>query len=229
MYFYFSSEYPAALKIGGIYYGQIFLDVKGINLDLANPVLIEICPMKKKEEASCFIIDDCFPKNFDALASVTDLDGGFFIKFKKSAKIDETFVLAQEKFTDIAVSVFNQSGLKISLETRCDFFAEDVYGDFSSASVKKFILDGKELVLICLENQTEKCLLIYDYQDKIRRIFYDKVSDFSLENGFNTTMVFFDVLKHKVEIKWEYADGKLKQKENNELKDDASLIVIKVI
>ena len=140
MYFYFLSEFPAVIKLNGIYYGQIYPNVKAIDLDLSKPTFVEICSMKKNQPSSNFIIDSSFPDCFDAFAVLTDLDGGYFIQFKASNKNSQTFLLGQERFSDLSVSVFNQDGLKISVETTNDFYADDLDGEYSRVKITRFCL-----------------------------------------------------------------------------------------
>lgn len=214
MYFYFLSEFPAVIKLNGIYYGQIYPFVKAIDVDLSKPTFVEICSMKKNQPSSNFIIDRSFPDCFDAFAVLTDLDGGYFIQFKASNKFSQTFLLGQERFSDLSVSVFNQDGLKISVETTNDFYADDLDGEYSRVRITRFCLDNRPLLLIQLENDTDRCILVYDFMDKIKRLLYDKVDDFGCENGFYTAIKFKDILKHEKTVWWGYEDGKLIQKEN---------------
>ena len=217
MYFYFLSEYPAVIKLNGIYFGQIYPDAKSIDIDLLSQTFVEICSMKKDQPSSSFIIDDHFTDNFDAHASLTDLDGGYFICFKSQNKKNAPFLLSQEKFSDLLVSVFNQDGLKVSIETQNDFYVDDISGEYTSAKITKFMLDNRPLLLICLENDDGRCLLVYDYLNKINRLLFDKIDDFGYENGLYTTVNFKDVLKHQKCVWWGYDDGKLTAK-STELK-----------
>lgn len=212
MYFYFLSEFPSAIKLNGIYFGQIYPEIKGIDIELSSPTLIEVCPLKKGEQPLSFIIDDSFPKDFDAFASVTDLDGGYFINFKSTFTRREMFVLSQERFPDLSVSVFNENGIKISIETINDFYAEDVQGEYLEASIKKINLDNQEFLAVSLNNAETIMLYVFNVKGKIQKLFCDKVNEFSCENSLKTTTYLNDILKHVLHVTWEISADKFVQK-----------------
>ena len=80
MYCYFCSDFPAIIKIDGIYYGSIYNCVKTINLDNCTP-FIEVCSLDHNEKSTYILLDEKFISNPPENVTLTDLQGGYFIKF----------------------------------------------------------------------------------------------------------------------------------------------------
>ena len=124
MYFYFSAEYPAIIKLNGIYYGSITDTIKTCNFDNVDSPFIEVCPLSPRQTTVNFILDSSFLSYPPENVSVTDLKGGYLIKFNKTYNGSEFSVVGQEKQSDFMATVFNDNGNKLSIETPNDFYAE---------------------------------------------------------------------------------------------------------
>ena len=211
MYFYFSSDYPAALKFNGIYFGMIKDTVKSCNFESEKVPLVEVLPLNAEGAFSfAFIPDGNFlgapPEN----VSVTDLKGGFLIKLTRNFGKSEFSIIAQEKYRDLIVTVFNENGVKLSLEKSDDFYAETLGYGVSSAKFERFFLQNGEFIAVMTET-AEKTLNVYGITGKIQKVLEIPVSEYSAANGFSTTQSFKDMAKHKVTINWEYSGESFKE------------------
>ena len=99
MYYYFSSGYPAIIKLNGIYYGQITDTVKQINV-LDEQSFIEVCSLTPNEKGLNFILNPEFIKNPTNYVSITDLKGGYLIKFLPTYSKEDFSLIAQQRFND---------------------------------------------------------------------------------------------------------------------------------
>ena len=209
MVFYFSSDFPSAIKIGGIFYGRLDQTIKKIKMDL--PAFIEICPLN---ELSCqlnFIIDQDFLSSPPNGVSVTNLKGGYLIKARHALSNLPFKVISQNKQDDTLVTLFTENTSKISIETSQDFFVDTL--DFYTEKVKIDFVNAfnQHLVAVTLFSKVNM-LLVYKLQPKIEKIFAREISFASFENGIKTTHEFLDMAKHSLTIEWELVDGVLKEK-----------------
>ncbi len=211
MYYYFSSEYPAVLKLNGIYYGLINDSVKAINL-LDGQTFAEICPLDGKGQSVNFMLV-LGGKIVNEKLSVTDLKGGFLIKALMCEQNTQFNILTQRKFDDAVITVFNDNGLKVSVETPTDFFADNF--ELRAQSAEIFRTDNFGVKLLAVKfNGNKTSLVAYAINQKINKIFFDHVDDFSLDENFITHKSYRDMAKHSVKTEWEYLNGKLTAKKH---------------
>ena len=202
MYYYFSSAFPAAIKFNGIYYGVISQTVKSINLD-GSLTLVEICPLVPNERQINFIPDSEFLASPPDGILITDMRGGYLIKVEKNYRVEEFSIINQQKFSDLVVTVFTENGLKISIETQNNFFADVINFSARSAEVKRFSLSNEQFIAVFLEGE-DNLLLVYHIDSQIEKVFSRNVSGYSVDGGFYTTEKFKDVAKHVVHSEWDY-------------------------
>ena len=207
MFFYFCSEYLSAIKLNGVYLGVIYPEILPCQIDLSSTTFVEVCPMTPGELPVNFLLDEKFPLNVPPHFSVTDLDGGFLIKFLKSGQKKDLTVLCQERFNDLAVTVFNDNGLKYSIENAYGFFAEDVNFLFDDAKVKRFFLSGRELLLLELSSERHVRIYVFDFNGKITKLLYDDVNFCDVENGLKTRTDYLDMAKHSVLKEYAFNDS----------------------
>ncbi|MBQ8197755.1 MAG: hypothetical protein IJX16_03265 [Clostridia bacterium] len=208
MFYYFSAEYPCAIKVNGVYLGLIGLSVKNISSNQSSD-FIEICPLNCAEPTINFLLDENFLNFPPPYVSITDLKGGYLIKFTKSYTGGDFKVIGQEKYNDLLVTVFNENGIKISLETQTDFLAEPIPTDCDTAHFYRPEFN-KNLVAVSFSGN-KTLLAVYDIQNKIKKVFFGLVDEFSFEDGFSTTENYLDIAKHRLTIKWKYEDCELKE------------------
>ena len=209
MYYYFCSEFPAVIKIDGVYFGNISQSVKPVNVMSDNQSFIELCPLNDSERALSFMLDENFLLNPPSGVLVVDLKGGFFIKFVCTGKTSPFKVLAQEKLPDAVVTVFIENGLKLSIETRTDFYGQTLNYFADGASITPFSLCGTNLVAI---NTTNGFLQCYILDGKISQVFCKKVASADFSNGFSTVEEFKDVAKHVLKCEWQLDGRQIKEK-----------------
>jgi len=203
MYFYFSSGYPAVIKINGIYYGQITDTVKQIDLTYQEPPFIEVCSLSPTEKSVFFILDDGFLSSPPPSVTITDLKGGYLIKFTPSYFQDGFKVISQERFNDSLVTVFCENGFKISIETNGDFYAETLKFEFSDLSVERVELFNTPFVFVRFKGKTN-LLSVYKINGNIYKVFSREVADYSADGRLTTTENLLDMAKHKRVIEWNF-------------------------
>ena len=209
MYFYFSADFPIGIKLNGIYYGIINGNIKGINICEPEKTLVELLPLNGTDNSISFLLDDVFlssPKN----ACVTDLKGGYLINFYKNECSDAFNIIAQEKFPDAIITLFNDNGLKLSIETPNSFYADNFSFFSKNAKIERFNLDGFNMIAI---NFDDKILALYGIDGEIKKVFFDTIKEFSFDKNFCTIKSYKDIAKHGVKIFWGYNGEKLFIKE----------------
>lgn len=211
MYYYFSCEYPSVIKINGIYYGTIYECVKSINYTDENPLFVEVCSLTNAESSVNMLLNDEFLSCPYQNTVVSDLKGGFFIKIKAQHKKDGFSILTQEKSSTAVITVFNENGLKISIETPEDFYAEDIKFNADNAVITPFYIDNAQLIAIALSGQ-KTLLCVFKIDKKITRLFFRQVDEYDVSNGLSTTEKFNDIAKHTLQITWGLDCSELKEK-----------------
>ena len=218
MYFYFSSNYPAVIKINGIFYGTLNNVVKTLRIENGVCPYIEICSLNGENNVN-FILDQDFLKSPPQPVSVTDLNGGYLIKIFQTRICSDFSVLAQEKFDNALVTVFNENGIKISIETQSDFYAETLRICPSTAEIKKFYCNQTQLLAIALTEQ-KTFLHVYCIDAKINKVFMRQVDEFDLENGLKTVEHHKDIAKHVITTFWDFESGIFRSKSTSVAKNE---------
>lgn len=212
MYYYFYSTFDCVLIINGIYYGNISQCIKPIKFDDKTPPFIQVCSLSPHENSVNILLNQefftCPPQN----VSLVDLNGGYAIIFNSCYKKEGFFVLAQQKFPHAVITVFNENGLKISIETPNDFFALPLKLNADNATITPFSIDSENLIAITLKGKSTH-LLIFDIKNDIKCLFFKEVEQFNLDNGLCTTEAFNDIAKHRVTSYWKMEKGYLKEKD----------------
>ncbi len=202
MYYYFSSNYPSALKLNGIYYGAIHNAVKNCNVNGEELPFIEVCPIDGKEKPLAFIPDNGFLTRPPERVIVTDMDGGYTLNFLSEHLTQEFKVFAQQRFSDAVITVFSENGYKLSIETKNDFYAESIAFEFSSADI---IRNDKYKNLITVYLYGEKTLVfVYDITGRITKIFNREVQTAEFNDSLITVEPLCDMAKHKITTEWQY-------------------------
>lgn len=218
MYYYFYSESPSALKINGAFYGILSKGVKSLKIDYNSPFL-ELCPVSVYKPCVNLLLDENFLSSPCPSVSVTDLKGGYLIKFNPLNNVQEFAIITQQKYADALVTVFNENGLKLSIETRNDFYAETLNKNIKGAQIKDFSLNNTRFVAIELENDTST-LCVYKISDKVEKVFCREITRFSTDNEFITVESFRDIAKHVVTTKWEFVNNTFKIKSADVIADE---------
>lgn len=210
MYYYFSSAYPAVIKLNGIYYGTISDTIKSINIDGKLP-LVEVCPLGTNERQVTFFPDTDFLLSPPDGVLVTDLNGGYLLKFLKTTKVGDFKVIEQKRFSSFLATVFIENGLKVSIETQSGFFADTIDLCAEKAEIVEFSLNGCVFCAITFKGD-ENFLAVFEISEQIKRVFFKAVSDCAFDGGFYTTETFSDIAKHVVKSEWEFTNGAFTKK-----------------
>ncbi|MDY2841883.1 MAG: hypothetical protein SOT08_04350 [Candidatus Borkfalkiaceae bacterium] len=201
MYFYFQTEFRAAVKINGELCGTSDCRHK-IRREFADAPLVEICPLGGKAHYSAFYPDAEFLSAPPDGTTVTDLNGGYYISLDEMPAQTPFKVLAQEKFSDAVVTVFSENGLKLSVETPADFYAEQLPFAADGASVRREYVGGADVIFISLQGKSGQIVLAYS-AGKVKKLFSREVELFDVQNGFYTLEKRKDVAKHEIKIFWD--------------------------
>lgn len=197
MNLYFTSNYPVAIKLNGIYFSSVYQDTLSVNVD--KNAFVECCPLVNGEENVNFIFNDEFLSSPPNSLYLTDLKGGYLINLKRQNKCGFSSI-AKETFSDVIVNAFNENGVKLSIETPRDFYAEDLPFLVDGIKAQKGFISNNRLLFIQLFGE-KKVLLVFSYENQIKKLFCREIDDFNLlNNGFETTENILDVLKHSLTI-----------------------------
>lgn len=202
MYYYFASGFPSAVKINGAFLGIISNQPKFCDV-ASNDAFIEICSLSPTEPSVNFLLNEEFLLNPPENVMVTDLKGGYLIKCNPLCLNEKFNLLAQEKTDFFIASVFTDNGLKISIETPYDFFADQIRLNVKSAKIEYFSLKNHSFVLICLTSEKQH-IIVYDVTNKIEKVLLKEVFSYSIENGFQTVEKRQDIAKHEIKTDWEF-------------------------
>ncbi len=205
MFYYFSSDSPCAIKVNGEFCGILSKELKQINIDRASP-FIELCPVSTCQPCTNLLLDQNFLCSPPKSIVLTDLKGGYLIKFTPHHLSQEFKVISQYKSKDLLVTIFNENGLKLSIESPKNFYAETVDLNINEAEIKEFSLNGGRFLSICMTNEN-KFLTVFEISEKIRKIFFRQVDNYSTDNQFYTEEEYCDIAKHRVKTFWEYKNG----------------------
>lgn len=206
MHYYFSAGYPAVIKINGIFKGDIYTKLKDV-VD-CDGAFIEVCPLIDSERQTNLMLTQEFLSLPTHNASVTDLKGGYLIKFNPTYKTNGFSVIAQEKFNDAIVTVFTENGYNLSIETKTDFYTENLPFEINSASVERVAFQGANILAITLLG-IDKTLAVFSLDNKITKLYCDNVESYSFDSCFNTTVKYKDIAKHQITCRWNLTNDKL--------------------
>ena len=203
MYIYFSSEYPCAVKLNGAFLGLVTNSTKGCNININENTYVEFCGADGKEKTLSFILNENFFNNVPLGLTVTDLKGGYLLHATKTFIEEDFSVLAQEKYNDLIATVFLDKGYKISLETPCDFYAEQLKIPFETVKFTRFTENGFNF-LACQFIGENITLLVFSLAEKIKKVFCRQVKSVDFTNGFTTVTELKDIAKHIITSTWNF-------------------------
>ena len=210
MYVYFYCEYAAVIKFQGVIFGAVDNSVKFCNVETPYP-LVEICPLSGAGETFAFYITEDFLNNPPETVSVTDLKGGYFLRFALERKNQPFRVIGQEKYRDACVTAFSDNGYKISLETQSGFYADTLDFEFSNVAFSHGEGANSDLVFALFSGTTKKILNIYGIKNP-SLLFSKEVDEFSFTSqGFTVTEHKKDMAKHLIATVYKETGGKIEE------------------
>ena len=202
MYYYFASNFPSAVKINGAFLGVISNETKFCDVD-SNDAFVEICSLSPAEPNVNFLLNNEFLLNPPDNVAITDLKGGYLIKCNSLCLNEKFSLLAQEKTDLFIASVFTDNGLKISIETPYDFFADQIRLTVKRAKIEYFSLNNHKFVLVCLISDKQH-IIVYDVTNKIEKVLLKEVFSYSIQSGFETIEKLQDIAKHEIKTEWTF-------------------------
>ena len=208
MFFYFYSYSPAIIKINGVYNGKINDRFKRLFIDLLNPPFVEICFLYAKSLPLYFMLDKDFLLSPPDFVAITDLKGGYAITINEAQSSCPFTIINQQKHSFAVATVFKDNGLKLSIETPNDFYAQNIAFCCDSAEIIPFCLDNQQFLAINFLGE-KNLLLCYLIDNKVTEVFSKTAVEFCFENGFTTTEKHLDIAKHKITCSWKFDGNKL--------------------
>lgn len=224
MFFYFYSKTPAIIKINGVYKGKINHAFKEFFIDLSCPPFVEIFPLNANFSPLFFMLDNdfilCPPKNI----ILTDLKGGYAIVINQEENSSPFTIINQQKFPFSVATVFKDNGLKLSIETPNDFYAENLNLPCEKAEIIPFSLENTKFLAINFLGE-KNLLVCYLIESKVKKVFSKTAIEFSFDNGFTTTESYLNIAKHKITCSWQLNGEKLRPV-NTTIERDADYKII---
>lgn len=220
MYFYFCSDYPSAIKLSGVYYASVYKSVAFLDLYPPYP-LIEILPLSANKNGYAFFPDEKFlsspPKNI----TVTDLNGGYFLNFSFPETDGKFSVVRQQKWSDVAATLFFDNGYKLSLETAGGFLAENYGFKINDAKFTERNFYGVKVIFAEYYAENTTVLNVYLISSNPELIFSKEVQDFTVTpSGFTVTENKCDMAKHVIISTWEISEKGVIEKERTVKKSE---------
>lgn len=207
MYYYFSSSYPAIIKINGIYFGEISKSVKFINIEDESS-FVEVCPLLEDFSNTNFILDQQFLSSSHSFISVTDMKGGYLINFLPNYQKKEFIVYNQQKFPNAIFTCYAENGNKISIESQSDFLIENV--NFYFDSVEIFCHKNYSNLFFVVFIGEKTLVNVYKITDKIERVLSSLCNEFNKEE-LSLTFAFLDMAKHVITKKIIISSDRIKE------------------
>lgn len=200
MYYYFSAITPLFLRLGGANFGVISEGVRAVNVDGAP--LIELIPLSYGSCSFNFFPTDeflCSPPEF---ASVTDMQGGYLIKILNFPAKKGFGSIKQERLGNALVTVFNDDGYKISIDSPNGFYTEALPFSFTDVQISPLTLSGKSFICAIFKGER---LFIDLYDEKCEKVFSTVADEFSLNGGLFVSELKNDIAGHKIERSFDFS------------------------
>ena len=208
MFYYFCSEKPCAIKINGIYAGQIN-DFPSLYAVKEND-FIELFALSSCQPPLCFVLSQAFLDNPINCVVIIDLQGGFLIKFNNSISQEKEFkIISQKKFSDVVCTLFCDNGIKLSIESSCDFFVQTLNFNAEGAEFSKIRLNGADFLCVLCFSENINFVMLFPLFNKLVCMFNKMVDKCYYNNGFYIEESFLDIAKHKITSQYNYVQGKI--------------------
>jgi hypothetical protein len=192
MRIYFLSSKPCALKIGGVFFGAVDDFERFADVTLSDNLFIEFIPENGLPLA--FFLTETIRLQPPQGCEVYLLRDSIALYARDFPPADFTLrPIAQKRFDDILVSVYQQGGLQLTMQTANDFFTTTLPPSFSVCTLSShaglFFIEG------------ENCLSLYTRAGKC--VFMEEIEGFSVtENELNATLPLSDALGRVADCAW---------------------------
>lgn len=219
MKIYFLSSQPCALRFNGVYFGVTDHFERFAEVSLSDRLFVEFSP--QNANPICFFLTEDIRFSPPKGCTVYLLPNAIAIYAKEFQPIDCALkIIAQKRFTDNLVTVFQQGPIQLSLETEKGFFVETLPPSFSACDIDFH----NNLFFI----KAEKQLAIYTKAGKC--VFLEEILEYSIEeNTFNATLPLSDRLGRQAKCSYSLTDdgcyqtGFLLQQYRNQEQNDEKI------
>ncbi len=192
MKIYFLSSVPCALSLNGVFYGITDSFERFAEINLAERIFVKFSP-ENAHSIGFFLTEEILtaPPNGCEVYLLRD---GIAIRAYEFAPVDYTLrPIAQQRFGDTVLSVFQQGHIQLTLQSPEGFFTSTLPPAFSVCTLSKqgdlFFLEGKNH------------LAAYTADGKC--VFMEEVLDFSItKTELNATLPLSDTLGRVADCTW---------------------------
>lgn len=195
MRFYFLSDRPCALKLGGIYVGRTGGAEKFMNIDPADGILCEFIPASEAYSPVTFIINDDFTPGERIkeyfLPNAVALYAHDFLFADTSLSL-----IKQEKYSDCSATLFAQGKVFASVENAEGIFTHALNESFLNGNIYR----------------RENCIIFFsgDYLAVINvageLLIFTPVISCSFSAALKAEIPLFDCLRHTAKAEWILSD-----------------------
>ena len=198
---YFLSSKPCILTLNGAYFGLTDTFERYAEISPTDNLFAEFTP--ENGQPIRFFLNENIRLNPPDRCEIYLLKDGLAVYAKDFPSTDLTLrVIAQERESDMLVTVFSQGGVQVSIESGKGFFLSTLPPSFETCALKFY----HDFILISSPTQ------IALYNRRGERLLLEYVNDFSFENGnLTATLPLSDSLNRKAECVWTLEDDKAKQ------------------
>lgn len=192
MRFYFSSDRPCALKLGGVYLGLTGNAEKFINIDEKEKILCEFIPTN----------GEFLPITFTIGENISPPNGIKIYIFRNAIAVyAENFIhsdgsmklIAQKKYSDCTASVFLQSRVQASIENRNDIYVSVLPDCFCKSRIER--------INDCIVIVSDEALAVMNTEGKL--LISTKAKNVQTGETLSAIIPFADSMLHVAECEWE--------------------------
>jgi len=196
MKFYFLSDRPCALKIGGLYVGVTGGAERFMNVDPADKILCEFIPASPLFAPVSFIADE----NFTPTDNIKEyfLPGAVLFYAHDFLFSDGSMkLIKQEKYSDCAATLFVQNKVFASVENSDGIFTYPLDSSFLCGNIYRreecvIFFSGSYLAVVSARGKLE---------------IYTPVRSCEFSAAIKAVIPLFDCMRHTVEAEWILSDG----------------------
>lgn len=201
MRFYFLSEKPCALKIGGLFFGMVGNAEKFLDVDPADLLLCEFIPADGNFQSVSFIIDGEYPSHPCVSTYVFPSYALFFVHDLMHAD-SSMRLITQKVYPDCAVSVFLQGRVQVSVEAKEELKVHFLSDRFLSCNV-----DRRENCIILIGNGEIAVL------NSVGELLLDaQANDVTLDDKLRFSIPFYDYPGNYADCIYSFKDKFLMEK-----------------
>jgi len=188
--------------VGGAYFSKIGKSVSGVAIDGA-PLIEVLFPNGNCANLN-FILDEDFLSSPPPFATVCDISNGYLVNLIGKKNREGFCLYRQKRVGNTLVTVFNDSGAKISFDSDKKAAIESVDFEFSSVDISPLNISNRTFLSVAFIGERT---LLNVYDDEYKTVFSRVCDEYSLRFGLTTTERLKDIAGHKVFTEWETENG----------------------